>query len=239
MARLGTCLATCEEESMLQQSGGIKLPTASRADRKIAISSKFHCTAYAVLGDDEGYRVQAESHLELCNLLILNANPDVAHLKEQVLFKWDDDGHSRRHFFDVVATLKNGRRIAYTVKPEKRALTDQFQSEMKEIARHTRNSNFCDVVCLVTEKDIDEIDLRNAEQFAAVRQPDPKADDIALKTARELLGAVSLRDLADRTGIGHRGHASLIRLMRKGYLRAETHEVIKPSTLVSFTGVTQ
>lgn len=224
---------------MYHQAGGIKLPAASMADRKIAVASKGHCTAYTVLGDDEGYRVQAESHLELCNLLMLNARQDVERLKEQALFVWSDNGCDRRHYFDVLAFFKCGRRIAFTVKPEIRIRSGRFLDEMHEITKHAVDEDFCDEVRLVTEKDINHIDQRNAMLFAAVRRPDPEADEVAQAVAAALRGAVSLRELTIRTGLAARGYRSLIRLLRTGELVPSAHEVITPKSLVQLPEVTR
>lgn len=224
---------------MYQDPSGIKLPTASQADRNIANASKGHCTAHVVLGDNEGYRVQAESHLELCNLFLLNARRDVARLKEQALFVWNDNGHPKRHFFDVLAFLKNGRSIAFTVKPEARIKSGRFLNEMQEITHHALAAGFCDEVRLVTEKSIGRIDLRNAMLFAAVRTPDPEAEEVAMNIAANLLGSASLRDLTIRTGMAARGYRALIRLIRKGHLHPSTHEVITPKTFVSIMEIAQ
>ncbi|MFT3691293.1 hypothetical protein [Paenirhodobacter sp.] len=98
-------------------AGGIVLPDASKAERPIANAATGHCTAFAVLGDGAGIRFQAESHTELLNLLILNASPDVAELREQVLFHFGPE-MEQEHYFDALAVRRNGRRIAYSVKPE-------------------------------------------------------------------------------------------------------------------------
>ena len=87
------------------------LPAPSRADRNVANSSTWHCTAYAVLGDGAGVRMQAESHLELSHLFILNADPDIADLREQVRFPYGLPGAERAHVFDAVATRRSGVRI--------------------------------------------------------------------------------------------------------------------------------
>lgn len=221
---------------MYYEPGGLKLPTASMADRKVAHASKGHCTAFAVLGDDEGYRVQAESHLELCNLLVLNARSDVKCLKEQALFNWDDDGQARCHYFDVLAFLKSGDRIAYTVKPAVRAASDRFLREMQTIAGQALKQRFCEEVRLVTEKDINKIEYRNAAIYAAVRDPDPEAEAVAMATIAVLTGSATLRDLSIKTGMGARGYRALIRLIRTRHLEQVSHELISPNVHVRPSG---
>jgi hypothetical protein len=65
---------------------GRVLPAPSRAERKVTSASKGHCIGFAVLGRGAGVRMQAESHLELNHLYLLNADPAIADLREQVRF---------------------------------------------------------------------------------------------------------------------------------------------------------
>ncbi|CUH81024.1 hypothetical protein [Tropicibacter naphthalenivorans] len=119
---------------MFDISGGIALPSPSVADRDVPAASKGHCTAHAVLGDGEGTRVQAESWLELCHQMLLNADEEVAELAEQQRFIFgEDEDDLREHIFDVIATLHDGYRIAYTIKPEIRLASGVFLEEMAEI----------------------------------------------------------------------------------------------------------
>lgn len=88
----------------------IILPAPSRAERNIASASKGHCTVHAVLGDGAGVRMQAESHLEFCHFLVLNADRSIVDLQEQVRFRYGAH-NEREHVFDVVATRTTGSRI--------------------------------------------------------------------------------------------------------------------------------
>ena len=109
------------------------LPAPSRADRNVQNTSKAHCTAFVVLGDDSGTRMQAESKLELDHLKAQVDRRDVVDVREQVLFRF---GHREEltHVFDMVVTMTNGTRTAYTVKPEVRLVSGRFLDEMQTIA---------------------------------------------------------------------------------------------------------
>jgi hypothetical protein len=232
---------------------GIILPAPSVAKRNIPAASSAHCTAFCVLGDGHGLRTQAESWLELCNLFLLNAKENVMELAEQEEFRYGDDPDDQAvHYFDVIATLTCGRRIAYTVKPEVRLnsrsgkrdengerLDDRtFLEKMSNITWWaTVETETYDEVRLVTEADINQTDLRNARMFAAVRESDAEADASALAVAMGLpaQGGRSLRDLTIETGMQARGYRALIRLMRRGLLRPIAHEVIRPLTVVRFS----
>ena len=218
---------------MYTNTAGIRLPAASQADRPIAKASKGHCTAHVILGSDNGRRFQAESHLELRTLFVVNDLPGVAQIKEQVLFEWCEGASHKKHYFDMIAVFDDGRKIAFTVKPEVRLLSGKFLAEMQDVTRHALDAGFCDEVRLVTERDIDPISENNARQLAAVRELDSEADRIALKTVSELSGALSLRDLTVRTGLNEKGYRALLRLVRDHHLRPVNHEVINPQTLVN------
>lgn len=220
-------------------AGGIVLPEASRAERSIANAATGHCTAFAVLGNGAGSRFQAESHTELLNLLILNASPDVAELREQVLFHYGPE--MERHYFDALAVHRNGRRIAYTVKPEahlhRRRKDDPngqpFLERMQIITWWVRKQRFADDVRLITEADLDPVLAHNAKIIAAVREPDPEADGAAWLQLRNLTGARTLQDLTRAIGMEARGYRALLRLIRNGRIRIERGRRITPSLLVT------
>ena len=207
------------------------LPAGSRAERNIAIASKGHCTGYTVLGSGSGVRMQAKSHYELSHLFILNASSAIASLQEQVRFRYGrNDEHE--HVFDVVATMKTGGRIAYTVKPEARLRSGRFLAEMQTVAWWVARKRFADDVRLLTEADVDEIDLHNAKVIAAVREADPEAEAVARREVSAITGAVPLHDLTRATGMEARGYRALLRLIREGHLESARRERITPQTLV-------
>jgi len=220
---------------MFDYSDGIYLPEPSQAERDITGASSHHCVAHTVLGDGAGVHTQAESLLELHNLFQLNAMINVASLQEQVRFfyGWNPDDQ-QQHIFDVVVTLDCDSRIAIAVKPEVRLESGRFVTEMQEVAWWVYEHGFADDVRIMSEADIDLVDLRNAKILAAVRETDPEADAVALEVVRGLPtdGGQSLRDLTLSTGMAARGYRSLIRLIRSGVLRLQQHEVIGPKVVV-------
>ncbi|SCM68734.1 hypothetical protein [Donghicola eburneus] len=220
---------------MFDDHGGVLLPAPSRADRTIQKASAAHCTGYTVLGDGEGTRFQGESYLELCHLYLLNAMKNVAEMREQVrfLYGWDPE-KPQAHYFDVFATLDDGTRIAFAVKPEVRLASGRVEREMSEIAWWVQEFDFADDVRILTEADINPVDLRNAKALAAVRQPDPEADAAARAVLEALPAGAgqSLRDLTLATGMKARGYRALLRLLRSGTARLQRHELIRPTTII-------
>jgi len=214
----------------------LETPEPSRAERDVPMASAGHCTTNTVLGDMIGYRVQGESMLELRHQLILNARPDVADIREQVVFLY---GWSKRkpltHIFDVVLEMNDGRRIAVTIKPEIRLRSGRFLEEMQEVTWWVLRQGFADEVRLLTEADIDPVALHNAEIHAKMRgHYDPEADQMArmVVSALPMGGARSLQALTVETGLADRGYRALLKLVRDRVLRPLRHEKIKPETLM-------
>jgi hypothetical protein len=214
------------------------LPAPSRADRNVQNASKAHCTAFVVLGDGAGTRMQAESKLELDHIRAQVDRPDVADVREQVLFRF---GHRDEltHVFDIVVTMTYGARTAYTVKPEVRLVSGRFLDEMQTIAWWVRKKGLADMTRLLTEADLDPVAGHNESINAALRDVDAEAEDAARNMVRTLRGVASIRDLTGRLGLEARGYRALLRLIRHGELGPVGPERITPSTLVEWKGSTQ
>lgn len=217
---------------------GRALPAPSRADRNVPVSSKGHCVAHTVLGDGPGIHIQANSHLELCHLRLLQMQPNLIDLREQVNF-YHGPQFKALHVFDFVATYRNGDRIAFTVKPEAKLQSNDFLGEMQVVAYWVEKQGFAQATRLLTDADIDRTDLHNAELLTTLHGADPEAEAIARKLASGFHGALSLRDLTRKLDLADRGYRALLRLIRSGELALFVRERITPSTLVSWKGTTR
>ena len=218
------------------------MPHRSKAERDVARGSSGHCTAYTVLGAGPGTEIQGESLLEINHLYVLNTVPNIAELTEQVrfCFGWPT-GKLRQHIFDVVAVLTTGERIAFAIKPEFRLNSSNqekqdFEDEMRIVAWWAYRKGFADDVRILTEVDLDPIDLHNAKVLAAVREADPEADVAAFQVMSGLPpeGGQPLRELTLQIGMGARGYRALLRLVREGQAYMTTHERIGPKTVIAF-----
>lgn len=215
-----------------ETEGPILLPVASRAERNVPRASTAHCTVTSVLGRGEGVRFQSESLLEYRHKLMLNSVGNIADMREQVRFRFG--WHSEREVvFDIYLTLDDGTRIACDVKPEKRLASGRHLSKMQEVAWWVRERAFADEVRLLTEADIDPVELFNAAVFSAVRDVDPKADAAALDVVQRLDAGCSLRDLTEQIGLKVRGYRAVLRLLRDRVLRTSGHVRIGPDTVVT------
>ncbi|QPZ91775.1 PDDEXK family nuclease [Thioclava electrotropha] len=202
------------------------LPEPSTAGRKINRHSREHCTGQILVGPGGGRIVHLESHLELCWCLTLMGRESTADLREQVGFGWEDEqGTMRRHWFDFLVTEVDGSRLAYSVKPQVR-VTERFLHEMSRIAEQARESGFVDDVRLLTDENLDRIDLFNAKLFFAYRRPEPAADRLAHEIHDAMSGLCKLGELVayfDEPGDGFR---AFVRRIQSGHLKLARHEQI-------------
>lgn len=207
-------------------SGGLRLPTNSRGNRRVPLLSKGHFTGHIVAGNGAGVVVETESYLELNWCLCLLSREETVSLVEQVAFEWHDrDGEWRTHYFDMVVTQRDHRAIAYTVKPEAK-VTDGFQREVAWIAAQARTSGFASDVRLLSDTDLDPVELHNAQLLHGLRVPDPEADTAAVSVFNAMSGVSTLADLSVRIGLDARGFRALIRLIRSHHLHLVHHEKI-------------
>ncbi|MDF3350874.1 hypothetical protein HKX17_11995 [Sulfitobacter sp. KE34] len=214
-------------------AGTFQLPATSIAERQPPVSSRGHANGQLVVGRHGARRgLHVESDLEFKWASILDADPDVVYLREQVRVEWADGSKTRIHFFDFVATFSSCKSIAMIVKPSHRANKPKFQSEVQLLARSAVQSGFVDEVRVLTEASLDDARVRNARFLRSVREIDVVADTNARAVAAQLLGYVSLADLTAKIGLGGRGFRALVRLIGEGVLSCVTHELICPSTLV-------
>lgn len=191
-----------------------------------------HFTGAFVIGDDEGEAMQFQSHTEMQTALVMLARPDVVGLENQVPFGWvDSDGTRRTHLFDFRVSLYDGRRVALMVKHALKAAEPKFRAEMRRIAEQAR-PHVADLVSLITENDLDPIEVYNAELVHSVRIPDPEPDAAVRRVVAGLTGAARISDIVAACGCGGSGFRSVVRLIRTRELELATYERIDTASLV-------
>jgi hypothetical protein len=217
----------------LNPACALQVPAPSVAERRPPVSSRGHANGQLTVGHGgERRAVHVESDLEYKWGSVLDADPDVTRLREQASMDWNDGLKKRVHFFDFVATLGSGRKIAMIVKPLQRTTKPEFRSEVRLIARCAVQSGFVDEVRVLTEVDLNDVLVRNARFLRSVREVDVVADATARAVTAQFLGCVSLADLTTKIGLGTRGFRALVRLIGQAELSCVSHELISPSTLV-------
>ncbi|UWP97799.1 hypothetical protein [Aliiroseovarius crassostreae] len=217
---------------------GIQMPAPSLAERIPPLSSRGHASGHIIVGRGEKRRtVLVESGLEFKWAIVLDADPDVKSIREQVKMEWSDEGEKRVHYFDFLATMRSGQKAALIVKPAKRARSKKFLREAREIAAQVARTGFADETRVLTDECVDPVHLRNARLFRSVCEPDVHADEVAVSLIKNLVGAVSISELTARLELGARGFRATVRLISIGCLEPLHHEVISPATLVKKGGV--
>ncbi len=216
-----------------QETGGMRLPTHSMAERIPPLSSRGHASGHLMVADGGIWRIiLVESDLEFKCALTLDADPNIVEIREQVRFDWPQNQRLRTHYFDFVVQMRSGQRVALIVKPAKRARTEKFLTETRAIAQHVVNTNFAHEVRVFTDECLDSTTWRNAQLFRNVREKDPDADAAAIAAIGDHIGVVALDELVGRINLGSRGFRALVRLTAAGHLVCVDHEEISPSTLV-------
>ncbi|SFA84449.1 hypothetical protein SAMN05421688_1088 [Poseidonocella pacifica] len=214
------------------ESGIFILPRRPQAGRKITMGVQKHFTGSMVFGDCEGQVMQFESHTEKIVALVMLARQGVAGLENQIPFPWINlDGAAATHFFDLRVSHTDGSRVALIVKNARKAAKAEFIAEMSYLASQV-TSDFADRVALITEKDLDPIEVHNAELTHSVRLADPEADTAVRTVVAELTGTAKVRDIAAAAGLSGRGFLAVVRMIGKHELELEAHERIDPDVLV-------
>jgi len=209
-----------------------RLPSDSIAARNILKSSAYCASGQVVIGAYPGRLIQLDSELEYKVALLLSVQPDLVDLREQVRFNWhDQDGKPHKHFFDFVTTCKTGQRTGVMVKEAKRLRSERLQREIRMIGAQAV-AGFVDRVIVVTQRDINPVDLHNAKLLHEVRHPDPEADRAAEEATIGMVGAATIADLVAMTKMGSRGFRALARLIRKRAVVLIDHEVVAYGSLV-------
>ncbi len=222
---------------MLQDKDGYAiLHEPSFADRRPATASKGHFTGHILVGPWPGRVLYTESYLEHSWAHCLNADRKTRELREQVAFKWlAPSGQWRTHYFDLLVEQADGTRLACPVKPEAR-VTPELEAEIALIARQAVDSGFADDVRLLTDVDLDPVELSNARLIYSVRKPDAEADEAAAAVIAQMGGISMVSELAAEIGQGARGYRAIIRSIGRGRLRTTRYERLAPEIEVFHAG---
>lgn len=207
---------------LLMADGGLVMPERLKTTRKMAKGCREHFTGQFTFGSDEGRTMDVESHTELNVALVTIARPDVVALEHQVPFEWvKPNGKTGTHHFDFRALMLDGTRRAIMVKSEYRRQQSKVQNELAQVAAQV-TPDFADDVVVMTERDINPVELFNAEMMHEMRRPDLEADAAARRVIGELAATVQIQDLVEAIGLGARGFRAVVRLIRSHELELTT-----------------
>lgn len=192
-------------------------PGPSVATRIPSRRSRFSARS-SIVGGAEPRRIHCEGGVEEKGAYVFVTHRDVADVYEQPApVKYvDENGKARRHTFDFLLLLKDGRRIAVAIKPA------EFREKWEPIIRRIAGQmsrKFADAAILLTESDLHSDLVHNAMLIHAVRRDPPGAHDDQMRDlVRGLNGSVRIGDLVEHSGLEGRGFRAVVRLIADGDL---------------------
>lgn len=203
-------------------------PERSRASRPMPLRSTVSYRG-TIVDRTRNRAFNYESLLERDFLYVTLATRDVADVHEQppAVYYKDQSGRQKKHTFDALLLLRDGRRVAVALKPSGRVARSGIQSTL-ELIRAQVGPNFADLYVLRTEQHAHPDDAADARLVLRARGfADPMADRIAVELAAKLDGWCRLGDLARAIGAGGSGFNAAVRLIGSGVL------IVKDQTRIS------
>lgn len=184
----------------------------SVADRK-PVPKKLGSKIVVLIDPFRRRQIYAESGLEAGLFTWLIARPDVIEIHEQFRVLYTNGGMPHDHYVDVVATLSNGTRIAFFVKPASQAAKVGLDRLIRMIAE-TGDYKF-HAYRILTEADIDSTTIANSERIVRCgRNFDRDAVELVRDHLRTSPSVVTPRLIAQQTGLGRRGSNALIAMLQ-------------------------
>ncbi|THK34058.1 hypothetical protein EHS39_32525 [Ensifer sp. MPMI2T] len=223
---------------MSKETEAFRPPLPSRATRRISPRSKASLRGALVAqlpADEHPRRIVFESKLEQRVLYLLLARPDVHDIWDQppAVPYMSTSGREKRHVFDFLVALTNGRRIAVAVKPAELAEKRNFRAELQTIRAATTIAFAHDIV-LVTDRSFSPAAARNAARLHDFRRtPDPEADARVRSIIATLADETTIAEVVSMSGLEGRGFRAVYRSLYEGHARALTHGDITPATRIA------
>ncbi len=182
--------------------------------------------------------ILTESSIEKKLVQSLMADNNVVHVRYQALMVTYQgaDGEMHTHIVDIVATLQDGTKIGYVVKPETAALKHDTRGLTETMSRHVSPSQVSRLQ-LVTSRQLPEWGNRNARQLLNARRDRRNDADALLRDmAPELTKPIRIGDLTARLGGGHLAFRPVLRAIYFGTLTYLGIGIIDENGKVKFSG---
>jgi hypothetical protein len=176
--------------------------------------------------------IQCESLLEGKAASVLLTRQDVVNLVEQppaVTYYDEAQQCWKRHFFDYLADMDDGTKIAIAIRPEARA--SQVWEILKLIARQVRG--FADSFVLITDADLTDETVKNAELILSARRDRNRSADATMRGIVDTLnGATTVATLVKASGLEDAAFRAIARLIDEGDLEIGKNILIDYRALV-------
>lgn len=212
----------------------VRLPARKKGSRPVSMATRGHNSS-VVVDPNDNLAKELESSIEHDAYLVLTADPEVVHIVCQArpIEYVDRDGEVHEHFFDFLATMKDGRRVAVMAKSAEKVRRDKLEEVAKELAAQIPDT-FADEVLLITKDDMPEWLVANARLIRSSRlDKSTTRDQAILQHALTLPEPVSIEELCG--SFAPYGARSVARLLHAGHLRQIEAGLIGPTTMVVAT----
>lgn len=196
-------------------------PRPSTASRKPPARTKGSFRGAMVDPAENRVKVYESYNLERGMAYILAADPTVRYFEDQPppVTYVTPEGRLHTHTFDFRASLRDGRRIAYALKPEGKVASSGIETTL-QLIRQQSLEGFADAALLKTERSVTKRAVHNARAILWARRCRNARDvAVAAEYARSLNGGVRLQHLVDAIGLGPRGRYAVLCLIDEGVLR--------------------
>lgn len=219
-----------------------QLPEVRKTARTVPLRGKFSGRAHLNLpvpATSMTALFTTESFSESKTIITLVVRPDFHDLAVQVgpVAFTNADGRLSQHFIDIVFTDTAGKRTAFLVKNRRRAACPKFQDAALRIAA-AAVPQYADEVQIVTDEDLDPLEVLNASRFLYYRRfPDPEADGRIQEVIASLIGPAPIVQLMRMSGLGGRAYRSVFRAIFEGTLTRCSGGEIDHWTVVKAGGV--
>lgn len=211
-------------------------PARSRARRAIPRKAERHSVGQLVFGPGNGQCLGYGSGLEYKVAICAIYRHDVIDIEEQLegirffLPSRPAGKQNPLHYIDFRLTKRGGQRVGLIVKPSSH-VTPEFRAEVRAVASAARG-RLVDKTYLVTEHNINRIELANAEFMHEVRFPEPENDAILASFIPSIMVASRISDIVLQTGLGDCGFAAVVRALTQGTLQFDRRQRITFDTVV-------
>ncbi|MET4370798.1 hypothetical protein ABIA99_003492 [Bradyrhizobium sp. LB12.1] len=209
-------------------------PLPSLSSRTIGMHS-----AISVHGWDyiDGRKVFYEAELERLFAILAKMRPDVLAVAEQppAIFFIDDQGLKRPHTFDFLLTTTAGRELV-AVKPA-HLVEKTGVGRIVELVAEQIMPSVADYVVLFTDKELSDVDVRNAELLhGASRDPWPEDDAVVAKIVRKLKGEITVGELILASKLGGYAFDAVMRAISAGAVELVEYGAINDHTRLRLSG---
>ena len=217
-------------------------PRRSRASRSFAARSKSSVRGFLFAhlpAQNCARQIIYESNLERRVLLTFLARRDLVDIWDQppAISFTTGDGTLRHHTPDFLATLDAGLRLAIAVKPLASVERLRFRDELAQV-RGAMSPSYADELLLITDADLNDAEVRNAELLHIARQT---VDDEARQVIGDILAGLTreqtFASILAKSGLADRGWAALVCAIHAGEAAIDPGRRIGQQTLVYPRGV--